>query len=242
MACACRRTEAAALSGSVYAAARRRLCRVRAARRAAALRTRGPLVWAARRADWLRAAADRRRAAPLACRERAFRDAALRPSRFSAPVIARDRVDAGRVRPCRPARLAYAALCFVFALALAGGRGSFTPARRAFESPIAIACLVDRAPCLPRRTCSISSRTNAPAWVVGAFPVRLAFLARLNVVFSGMGLISSPRSHAVTLHGRAFAVRRCLHDLFLFFRPVAKGPGPLLRRSERDLPGCSASG
>ena len=39
------------------------------------------------------------------------------------------------------------------------GRGGFkgTPARRAFDSPIAIACLVERAPCLPWRTCSISS-------------------------------------------------------------------------------------
>jgi hypothetical protein len=41
-------------------------------------------------------------------------------------------------------------------LALDGGGGSFTPARRAFDNPIAIACFVDRAPCLPSRTCSIS--------------------------------------------------------------------------------------
>ena len=31
------------------------------------------------------------------------------------------------------------------------GAGSFTPARRAFDSPIAIACFDDRAPCLPSR-------------------------------------------------------------------------------------------
>jgi hypothetical protein len=37
------------------------------------------------------------------------------------------------------------------------GGGSFTPARRAFESPMAIACRADRAPCLPCRISSISS-------------------------------------------------------------------------------------
>ena len=43
------------------------------------------------------------------------------------------------------------------------GGGKSTPARRAFERPMAIACLAERAPCLPSRTCSISSRTNSPA-------------------------------------------------------------------------------
>ena len=33
----------------------------------------------------------------------------------------------------------------------AGGGGIFTPACRAFERPIAIACLADLAPCLPSR-------------------------------------------------------------------------------------------
>jgi len=51
----------------------------------------------------------------------------------------------------RPARLAEAALRFVLAFALAGGRPSFTPARRAFDKPMAIACFVERAPCLPSR-------------------------------------------------------------------------------------------
>ena len=41
--------------------------------------------------------------------------------------------------------------------------GNSTPARRAFASPIAIACFVERAPCLPSRICSISSLTNSPA-------------------------------------------------------------------------------
>jgi hypothetical protein len=50
------------------------------------------------------------------------------------------------------ARLAAAALRLVVAFAFAGGGGSFTPARRAFESPIAVACFDERAPCFPSRT------------------------------------------------------------------------------------------
>jgi hypothetical protein len=66
------------------------------------------------------------------------------------------------------------------------GGGSFTPARRAFESPMAIACFADLAPCFPSRTCSISSRTNSPAWVDGDFPSRASSCARRNVSFSGI--------------------------------------------------------
>jgi hypothetical protein len=107
-------------------------------------------VRAAFRAAARRSAGDRRRAALFAWRERAFREAALRPSRFSFCSIARDR--RGDVFRCRaPARLAAAALRFVEAFALRGGGGSFTPDRLAFDSPIAIACFVDRAPCLPSR-------------------------------------------------------------------------------------------
>src|SRR5439155_902304 len=58
------------------------------------------------------------------------------------------------------------------------GGGSLTPDRRAFDSPMAMACLVDRAPCFPSRMCSISSRTNSPACVLGAFPSALSRLAR----------------------------------------------------------------
>src|SRR2546423_14592366 len=65
------------------------------------------------------------------------------------------------------------------------GRG--TPARRAFESPMAIACLVERAPCLRLRMSSISSRTNSPATVLGDFPSRAFLRARSRVRFSGMG-------------------------------------------------------
>ena len=55
-------------------------------------------------------------------------------------------------RLCAPARLAAFALCFVRALAPAAGAGSLTPARRAFDRPMAIACFVERAPCFPSRT------------------------------------------------------------------------------------------
>jgi hypothetical protein len=107
------------------------------------------LVRAAFRAAALREAADRRRAVLFAWRDSAFRDAALRPSRFRARSVARERAGDGRAR-LRPARLAEAALFLVEAFAVFGG-GSLTPARRAFDRPIATACFVDRAPCLPSR-------------------------------------------------------------------------------------------
>jgi hypothetical protein len=168
---------------------RRRLCRVRAARLAAARRTWGPFVLAPLRAAARRADLGRRRAAFLAWRESAERDTAERPSRFSAREVALERRADGLRRPRRPAREAYSALRFVFRFALAGGRDSFTPDRRAFDSPIAIACLVDRAPCFPSRTWCISSRTNSPAWVVGALPARFALRARLAVTSSGICLL-----------------------------------------------------
>jgi hypothetical protein len=121
------------------------------------------------RADALRADRERRCAADLAWRASDGRDAALRPSRFSARFVACDRrVDVLRRRA--DARDAAAALRFVAFFAPRGGFPSFTPERLAFDSPIAIACFVDRAPCLPSRTWCISSRTNSPACVVAAFP------------------------------------------------------------------------
>jgi hypothetical protein len=101
-----------------------------------------------------RALVDRRRAALFAWRASAVEDAAARPSRFNARRTARARRGArGLVAaPRRPARLAAAALFFVCAFALAGGLRSFTPERRAFDNPIAMACFVERAPCLPSRT------------------------------------------------------------------------------------------
>src|SRR5581483_7603532 len=51
---------------------------------------------------------------------------------------------------------------------------------------MAIACLEERTPCLPSRTCSISSRTNSPACVLGDLPSRASSRARSRVFFSGM--------------------------------------------------------
>lgn len=64
--------------------------------------------------------------------------------------------------------------------------GTLTPERRAFESPIAIACFGFFTRCLPRFMWRISSPTYAPACVVVAFPWRLARWARLFVFRSGM--------------------------------------------------------
>ena len=101
---------------------------------------------AALRADADRELALRRRAALFAWRETAFFDPALCPSRFNAVDEARARVGDG-FRPFRAeswrARF-FAAFPF--------GLGTFTPARRALESPIAIACFVLLAPCFPSRT------------------------------------------------------------------------------------------
>jgi hypothetical protein len=97
----------------------------------------------------------------LACRARDRRDAAVRLSRRNARLTLRERRADGLAR--RPAaRVAYVALRFVAALARFGG-ASFTPERRAFDKPMAIACFVERAPCFPSRTWCISSRTNSPA-------------------------------------------------------------------------------
>jgi hypothetical protein len=99
---------------------------------------------------------DRERLAAVrfACRESAREDAAVRPSRWRALVVARDRRAEGFRRGCaRPSWYAWLALRRVRADArpFAGGF-SFTPARRAFERPMAIACFVERAPCLPLLT------------------------------------------------------------------------------------------
>jgi hypothetical protein len=64
--------------------------------------------------------------------------------------------------------------------------GILTPARRAFERPIAMACCVDRAPCFPARVWSISSRTNSPAWVEGDLPSRRSRRTRSIVARSGI--------------------------------------------------------
>jgi hypothetical protein len=107
------------------------------------------------RAEADRLVALRLRAAERACFESALFDAAPRPSRRNAFVTARDRFADGRffraalLRPAADARFA-AVRVFADVVPFFGG-GSFTPARRAFDKPIAIACSVERAPCLPSR-------------------------------------------------------------------------------------------
>ena len=146
-----------------------------------------------------RAFRPRRAAADLACRARARGDAAACRSRASALRVARERVlDTRRLRPL-PLRTSRSALSRVRAGAVPGfGGASFTPARRALESPIAIACFVDRAPCFPSRMWCISSRTNSPACVLGDLPALRSRSARSSVFFSGM---TPPPSHPI--------VRRC---------------------------------
>ena len=67
-----------------------------------------------------------------------------------------------------------------------GFSGTSTPARRASESPIAMACRAFFAPCLPLRIWSISRCTNSPAWVLADLPARLSRSARRIVSLSGM--------------------------------------------------------
>jgi hypothetical protein len=160
--------------------------RVRAAFRAPPTRPALPFVRAAFLAAALRELVPRRRAAPCACRASALLEAPLRPSRRKAERTARDRLVDGFL----PGRLCFRACC-ALRLVLSevcpfSGAGNFTPARRAFERPMAIACFADRAPCLPSRTWCISSRTNSPAWVDADFPAFLSRRALSIVCFSGM--------------------------------------------------------
>src|SRR5438067_8563149 len=148
---------------SNYHRARRRAARVRAAFRAAC-----------ERLDVLR-----RRAAVRAWRDNARCDAAERPSLFKALVVARERLADVRLRVDLWRRLSFCAV------PLRGG-ANLTPAFRAFDKPIAIACFGFFTPCLPSRTWWISSRTNSPAWVLGDFPSSASLRARLMVSRSGI--------------------------------------------------------
>src|SRR5436190_3951018 len=136
------------------------------------------------------------RAAERACLESALFEAADRPSRPSAFLIVRERLREGALRfaPFFSSRLALRRVSFEAAPFFGGG--NCTPARRAFDKPIAIACLVDRAPCLPSRMCSISSRTNSPACVEGDLPSRSS--SRARSVVSSSGITSSFRCSATT--------------------------------------------
>src|SRR6478735_1978354 len=146
--------------------------RVCAAFFAAAERPAAPLVCAAFFAAAERSAAVRFFAADVVCFDSAAFDAAECPSRFNAFLVARDRVaDVLCAAPSWPTSLSCAALRRVPGEAFFGG-GRSTPARRAFDKPIAIACFVERAPCLPSRMWSISSWTNSPACVLADLPSR----------------------------------------------------------------------
>jgi len=92
-------------------------------------------------------------AAPRVCRESADFEALDLPSFFKAFSVARERPgDALRFpeRPLDRSRLACFRTRFVERPALGGP--NFTPARRAFDKPMAIACCGDLAPCFPSRT------------------------------------------------------------------------------------------
>ena len=108
-------------------------------------------VRAAFRAARLRLAALRRRDAPRACDAIARREADERGSRFSALRTLRERrADDLRDLPPRE-RSCFALRRVALDVFPRPGAGSLTPARRALDRPMAIACFGERAPCLPCR-------------------------------------------------------------------------------------------
>jgi hypothetical protein len=134
-------------------AARRCVARVRAAFWAARFNPVLPLVRTAFMAAWCRDELPLCRAERFAWRARLLCEAAEWPSRRSAREVARERrADGFRRRDDCPRRRSRCA-CVRVRLEVFSflGGWSFTPARRAFESPMAMACLVERAPCLPSR-------------------------------------------------------------------------------------------
>ncbi len=121
-----------------------------------------------------------------------MRDADVRLSRRRARSTAWERVRDARVclrrAPFRESRSACRRI-FAETVPFLGG-GNFTPARLALERPMAMACLMFRAPWIPSRTCSISSRTNSPACVEGALPFFASSRARRTTSDSA---IATPR-------------------------------------------------
>ncbi|MRH00159.1 hypothetical protein GIY21_07605 [Xanthomonas sontii] len=171
------------------------LARVFAAFLAALLRTVAPLVCAAFFAAAERLLALRFFAARLVCVDSASLPTvcvALLPllAVFSAFLAPRERVGDGLA--CLPPLASSCATFFLVAFDAVFDAPVLTPARRALDRPMAIACLVDFTWVLPSRTRSISSRTNSPAWVVPALPSRLARRARVVVDCSGID--TSPES------------------------------------------------
>src|SRR5262249_5778304 len=136
------------LNKRFFYAARRWVARVRAALRAACRRPVLPFVRTAFSAARWRDALLRRRATRRACRERLLRDAAERPFLRNAREVARERrTEVLRRRDC-PRRTSRCAFVRVSAEAFpAPGGGNFTPARRALDNPMAIACCGEAAPC-----------------------------------------------------------------------------------------------
>ena len=92
-------------------------------------------------------------AAPRVCRDSADFDALDVLSFFNAFSTARERLGDTPLLPERPFAKSRSA-CFRTRLLARPDFGgpSFTPSRRAFDRPIAIACCTDRAPCFPSRT------------------------------------------------------------------------------------------
>jgi len=131
-------------------------------------------------------AAERWRAAERVCRDNASDEAAAPLSRCRAFNVARERLAVGFL-PESASSKSRCALRRVASEVLPGfGGANFTPARRALESPMAMACFVERAPCFPARISSISSRTNSPACVEADFPSRSSRRARSMVCFFGI--------------------------------------------------------
>lgn len=172
-----------------------RRARVRAAFTAALCRPAGPFVRTAFCAARRRFALPRRCALLRAWRDSAKCDAAAVPSRSRAARVARDRAEFG-----------FRAVALT-AFFLPGGAGSFTPARLALDNPMAIACLAERAPCFPSRTCSISSRTYSPACIDGDFAMR----ARRVVSFAGMATIHL--HHVVSWSLRSLPSKEWRHSI-----------------------------
>jgi hypothetical protein len=138
-------------------------------------------------ADAERLAALRLLAAFFAWRDSAVFEAALRGSRLSAFFAACERVREGAFLLAAFFVVAFfEATFFVVVFFAPFFAGTFMPSRRASDRPIAIACLVERAPCLPSRTWWISWRTYSPAWVLADLPSRLSFAAASRVFLSGI--------------------------------------------------------
>jgi len=132
-----------------HATSQRRRFRVRAAFFAASERDR----------------AERCLATRFACLDNACLDAERRLSRLSARFVARDRFREGFLRrPARPFVRSRFDWRFVRCLPRFGG-GNFTPARRALDRPMAIACSGDRRHVLPDECVPfLRAQTRPPEW------------------------------------------------------------------------------